>query len=94
MLDVDLVLYGRQLHCLRWEGTLPNLEEEGEEEGITGYHGYVVGERRVGKGCYGYVIHVCKLHEQLILHTRQHKGTYSAFYTNFQEGAPKSIRAI
>ena len=58
VLDVDLVLYGRQLHCLRWEGTLPNLEEEGEEEGITGYHGYVVGERRMGKGCYGYVIHV------------------------------------
>ena len=39
------------------EPTIPHLEEEGEEEGITGYHGYVV-ERRMGKGCYGYVTHV------------------------------------
>ena len=35
-----------------------------------------------------------KLHEQLILHTRQQKGTYSAFHKNFQEGASKSTRAI
>ena len=49
MLDVDLVLYGRQLHCLRWEGTIPNLEEEGEKEGITGYHG-------------NYDIEVCEAH--------------------------------